>query len=61
MRRALPHALKQLSQRQATPEACKRVLSVLGKTKAISIQDLYMLTKDEVSESQPEPVIPSMR
>ncbi|KAI0711570.1 hypothetical protein C8Q76DRAFT_737144 [Earliella scabrosa] len=67
MQRALPHSLKHLVTRRASPEARNLVLGLISQNPPLTIQDLYKLTTKEQQAQQPESSdpnslpIPSMR
>ncbi|KAI0718367.1 hypothetical protein C8T65DRAFT_638746 [Cerioporus squamosus] len=70
MSRGLPHSLKHLATRRASPEARTLVLSVIKQNGALTVQDLYKytraqqqtLTQDSSSgDAESEGIIPSMR
>ena len=54
MQRALPHSLKHLVTRRASPEARNLVLGLISQNPPLTIQDLYKLTTKEQQAQQPE-------
>ncbi|RPD65243.1 hypothetical protein L226DRAFT_480194 [Lentinus tigrinus ALCF2SS1-7] len=69
MSRGLPHSLKHLATRRASPEARTLVLNIIKQNGALSVQDLYKHTQREQSLTQEgsssdadsDGIIPSMR
>ncbi|RDX40804.1 hypothetical protein OH76DRAFT_1412688 [Lentinus brumalis] len=68
MSRGLPHSLKHLATRRASPEARTLVLSLIKQNGALTVQDLYKRAQQQTltqegssTDAESEGVIPSMR
>ena len=69
MSRGLPHSLKHLATRRASPEARTLVLNIIKQNGALTVQDLYKHTQREQAPTQEGSshdedfggIIPSMR